>query len=68
MKLLLLGPPTIENEAAWIKKVTLLTKKQSFDLILVLGSISDLETYSAAHHVPTYFVGHNADKDMHLGN
>jgi hypothetical protein len=69
MKVLLLGATSESNEAAWIAKVKSLTGKQTFDLILVMGKISNVETFTDAITVPTYFISSEQcdDNQLYLG-
>ena len=71
MKILVLGPTAESNESAWISKVSSMTTKQKFDLILVLGLIPNVEQFIATIPIPTYLIsndGHSADNELYLGN
>jgi hypothetical protein len=69
MKVLVLGPASESNEAAWIAKVQSLTKKQTFDLLLVMGIIPNVKTFTDAITVPTYFISSEQcdDTQLYLG-
>lgn len=69
MKILVLGPTSESNESAWISKVTSLIGKQKFDLILVMGTIPNVQTFIASINIPTYFISDAPcdDTELYLG-